>query len=146
MAVYLASFAPTTGPNALAAQIEARTAPRVLDSTGARIYSASCAVCHQPGRGSELFGVRPSLALNSNVHASTPDNLIRTILHGIETPALPELGAMPAFRNTFDDRQVTALVRYLRAQFAPDAPDWADVEESVARLRRAPAKGDDGSS
>ena len=91
MAVYLASLAPAAAPNALAAQIEARTVPRVVDGMGARIYSGSCAVCHQPGRGSELFGVRPSLALNSNIHAATPDNLIRTILHGIETPALPGL-------------------------------------------------------
>jgi nicotinate dehydrogenase subunit B len=151
MAVYLASLAPAAGPNApgpnaLAAQIEARTAPRVVDGVGARIYSGSCAVCHQPGRGSELFGVRPSLALNSNVHAATPDTLIRTILHGIETPALPDLGPMPAFRNTFNDGQVTALVRYLRGQFAPDAPEWGGVEESVARLRRMPAKGGDGAS
>jgi nicotinate dehydrogenase subunit B len=136
MAVYLGSFAPTAPEaNPVAAQIEARTAPRVVDSLGARLYDGACAVCHQPGRGSALFGVRPSLALNSNLHAATPDSLIRVILHGVETPALPTLGAMPAFGNTFDDAQVTALTRYLRTQFAPDQPAWTNLEKTVARLR-----------
>ncbi len=136
MAAYLASLAPGATTNEAAAlQIEARTAPRVADSIGARIYSGSCAVCHQPWRGVELFGVRPSLALNSNLHAATPDNLIRIILQGIETPALPELGAMPAFHKTFDDAQAAALVRYLRAQFAPDQPAWDGVETAITRIR-----------
>jgi nicotinate dehydrogenase subunit B len=136
MAVYLASFAPAAQTGAaMAAQIEAQTAPRVVDSLGARIYDGSCAVCHQPGRGTPQFGVRPSLALNSNLHAPTPDSLIRVILNGIETPALPSLGAMPAFGRTFDDAQVTALVRYLRAQFAPDQPAWNDIENAMTRLR-----------
>jgi nicotinate dehydrogenase subunit B len=135
MAVYLASFAPAAQAGAAAAEIEARTAPRVVDGLGARLYDGACAVCHQPGRGSALFGVRPSLALNSNLHAATPDTLIEVVLHGIETPALPALGAMPAFGRMFDDAQVAALVRYLRAQFAPDRPAWSGVEEAVARLR-----------
>jgi nicotinate dehydrogenase subunit B len=109
----------------------------VLDGTGARIYEGSCAVCHHPGGGADLFGVRPSLALNSNLHAGSPDSLIRVILHGIEAPALPALGAMPAFRNALDDGQVAALVRFLRTQFAPDQPEWAGVENAVMRLRRA---------
>ena len=135
MAVYLASFGSPATTNATAAQIEARTTPRVTDSLGARNYEGACAVCHQPGRGTAMFGVRPPLALNSNLHAATPDSLIRIILDGIEMPALPALGAMPAFRNTFDDGQVAALVRYLRTQFAPDTPEWSGVETTVTRLR-----------
>jgi nicotinate dehydrogenase subunit B len=138
MASYLASLAPAALQNdAAALQIEARTTPHVADSLGARIYTGSCAVCHQPGGGSELFGVRPSLALNSNLHAASPDNLIRVILQGIETPALPTLGAMPAFNKAFDDAQVVALVRYLRTQFAPDAAAWSGVETAVMRIRGA---------
>ena len=33
--------------------------------------------------GAPLFGSRPSLALNSNLHSAVPDNLIQVILHGI---------------------------------------------------------------
>ena len=136
MAIYLASLAPAVQPNEVAAlQIEARTMPAAADSLGARIYAGSCAVCHQPGRGTELFGVRPSLALNSNLYAASPANLIRVILQGIETPALSELGAMPAFHKTFDDAQVAALVHYLRTQFAPGQPAWGGVETAVTRIR-----------
>ncbi len=149
MAVYLASLAPTPGPapgpaggpaggqaeRALAAI--ARTAPGPADNLGARLYDGACAACHQPGRGPALFGVRPSLALNSNVHAATPDTLIRVILHGIDDPALPALGAMPGFAASLDDAQVAALVGYIRAQFAPDRPAWQGVTEAVRRWRRS---------
>ena len=140
MSVYLASLSPSdAGPTAdLARDTLARTMPGPADSLGARLYDGACAACHQPGRGPLLAGVRPSLALNSNVHAATPDTLIRVILHGLDTPALPDLGAMPAFRDTLDDTQVAALVRYIRAQFAPGLAAWADVEPAVARLRGVP--------
>jgi nicotinate dehydrogenase subunit B len=82
-----------------------------------------------------LFGARPSLALNSNVHSATPDNLIRVVLEGIAVPSNPDLGAMPGFGRTLDDRQVAELVRYVRGQFAPDLPGWTDLEAAVARVR-----------
>jgi nicotinate dehydrogenase subunit B len=61
--------------------------------------------------------------------------LIRVNLQGIETPALRELGAMPAFHRTFDDAQVAALVHNLRSQFAPDQPAWGGVETAVTTRR-----------
>lgn len=136
MAVYLAALAPAPdGAQADRARaIEARTAPTAIDSLGARIYDGACAVCHQPGRGPTLFGVRPSLALNSNVHAETPDGLVRIILEGIQAPAFPELGAMPAFRTTLDANQIAALVRYLRQQFAPDRAPWTGIEQATTRI------------
>ena len=137
MAVYLASLAPApSGSQAERARdIIARTAPGPADSLGARIYDGACAVCHQPGRGPALFGVRPSLAVNSNVHAPTPDTLIRVILHGIEDPAVPELGTMPGFGGNLDDGQVAELVRYIRIQFAPGQPAWTGVEQAISHLR-----------
>ena len=134
MSVYLASLAPA--PSGASAQaIEASTASGPPDSLGARIYDGACAACHQPGRGPTLTGVRPSLALNSNVHAASPDTLIRVILHGITAPARPELGAMPAFSGNLDDHQVAELVRTIRAQFAPGRPAWTDVEQAIVRIR-----------
>jgi nicotinate dehydrogenase subunit B len=38
------------------------------------------------------------------------------ILDSIGSPARPELGTMPAYRNRFNDAQVAELVSYLRAQ------------------------------
>jgi len=61
-----------------------------------------------------LFGARPLLAANTNLHAATPDNLIQVILHGIQEPADDALGYMPAFRDSLNDAQVADLVGYAR--------------------------------
>lgn len=136
-AIYLASLAPAASEPqaALAAAIEARTAPGLADSLGARLYDGACAVCHTPGRGPALFGARPSLALNSNVHGETPDTLVRVILDGIAAPANANLGAMPGFGGSLTNEQLAALANYIRAQFAPGRPAWLQVEQTIARLR-----------
>lgn len=142
MAVYLASFNETAvDQHALAAKLEAATgtSTSAAASVGARLYQGACAVCHEVG-GAPLFGSRPSLALNSNLHSAHPDNLIQVILHGIQTPASPDLGYMPAFKDSMTDGQVAELASYLRRQFAPDKPAWADVHASVGRIRNEIAR------
>ncbi|MGH6702053.1 MAG: molybdopterin cofactor-binding domain-containing protein [Bradyrhizobium sp.] len=142
MAVYLGSFQDNAldrpAQDALAAELESLTGPRVASasSMGARLYEGACAVCHAVG-GAALFGSRPSLALNSNLHGAAPDNLVQVILHGIASPASRELGYMPAFKDSLTDDQLAELVSYLRQQFAPDKPPWADVREAVSRIRQA---------
>ena len=142
MAIYLASFnneaiTPATQED-LATRLEIQTGATALSgsSLGARIYAGACAVCHQVG-GPPLFGSRPSLALNSNLHSATPDNLIQVILHGIDTPVSSDLGYMPAFRNSLNDEQVAELVSFLRRQFAPGKAPWTDVARTVSRVRQA---------
>lgn len=140
MAVYLNSFNdPTDQPtqDALAAKLESATQVTVAASSGARLYQGACAVCHEVG-GLPLFGTRPSLALNSNLHSATSDNLVRVILHGIAEPVSSDLGYMPAFRNSMSDAQVEELVTFLRKQFAPDKPAWTGVHETIARVRSSP--------
>jgi len=138
MAVYLASFNDTAieihAQQARATQLEAETRVAVAGSPGARLYLGACAVCHEVG-GLPLFGSRPSLALNSNLHGTNPDNLIQVILHGINTPAFSDLGYMPGFKDSLNDAQVAELVSFLRGQFAPDKPAWRDVNATVARVR-----------
>ncbi|MBF2967750.1 c-type cytochrome, partial [Pseudomonas aeruginosa] len=91
-----------------------------------RLFAGACLACHHDGDGPRFFGVRPSLALNSNVHADSPDNLLRIILDGIHSPATGDLGYMPGFRHSLDDRQVAALANYLRERFA-GKPAWPDL-------------------
>ena len=133
MAAYVASFSPA--PATTAAALEAQTEPGPPATLGARLYDGACAACHQTGRA--VFGVRPSLALNSNIHGDTPDTLIRVVLQGVD--AFPEHGAMPGFATQFDDGQVAALVRFVRNQFAPGRPPWEGLEQTVARLRASPS-------
>ncbi len=138
MAVYLASFNAALLPSqeALAAKLESTTRVTFAPSPGARLYQGACAVCHEVG-GLPLFGSRPSLALNSNLHSAQPDNLIQVILHGIRQPAYSDLGYMPAFKDSMNDAQVAELVSFLRGQFAPDKPAWNDAASAVSRIRQA---------
>ena len=62
-------------------------------SGGARLFAGACLACHHDGDGPRFFGVRPSLALNSNVHADSPDNLLRIIL-GASTARPPATSAI----------------------------------------------------
>ncbi|KAA1011068.1 molybdopterin-dependent oxidoreductase [Paraburkholderia panacisoli] len=142
MAAYLASLnplEPNADPAATARQYEqASTITGAPAGLGARLFDGACAACHHTGSGPQLFGAHPSLALNTNLHSASPDNLIRVILDGIGSPARPELGTMPAYRDSFNDAQVAELVSYLRQQFAGGKPAWQDVKASVARIRATP--------
>jgi nicotinate dehydrogenase subunit B len=144
MAVYLGSFNEKpigkAEQEALAAKLETSTGTQAVSasSPGARLYDGACAVCHEVG-GAPLFGSRPSLALNSNLHSTAPDNLIQVILHGIAAPASSDLGYMPGFKASFNDRQIAELVSYLRRQFAPDKPPWTGIDAAIGRLRQATA-------
>jgi len=139
MAIYLASVNGAIDQLTLKARVrelEARTRVGVASSPAARLYQGACAVCHEIG-GLRLFGSRPSLALNSNLHSGRPDNLIQLILHGIAKPAFSDLGYMPAFKDSMNDAQIAELVVFLRRQFAPDKPAWTDVPAAVGRIRQS---------
>jgi nicotinate dehydrogenase subunit B len=133
---YIASF-DTRNEAASAAQLDAAAAARLAAtagaSQGARIFSGSCGACHD-GNAAFMFGNRPSLALNSNLFATRPDNLIRVILNG-SSSALPGGGAMPAFGTILNDAQLADLVAYLRSSFAPGEEAWTDVSAQIARIR-----------
>ena len=141
MAVYLSAFNDNAiskpAQDVLAAELETLTSTRAVSasSIGARLYDGACAVCHQVG-GAPLFGSRPSLALNSNLHSAVPDNLIQVILQGIASPVSSDLGYMPGFKDSMTDDQLAELVAYLRRQFAPDKPPWTGVRAAVGQARQ----------
>jgi nicotinate dehydrogenase subunit B len=142
IAHYVASFNPPSRagqPVPQVADVEARSAAAALRLSGAtdRLYQSACAVCHQGNAGVPQFGVKPSLALNTNLHSARPDNVIQAVLHGVTAPPHAGIGYMPGFADSLDDAQVTELVHYLRARFAPDAPPWRDVGEAVAHIRKS---------
>jgi nicotinate dehydrogenase subunit B len=107
---------------------------------GARIFAGACASCHSASTA------LPSLALNTNLHSDTPDNVLQAMLHGVEAPAIvasavgkemPEIAEMPSFSDSLNDDQLKDLTRYLRARFAPDKPSWADVDGALQRAKSA---------
>src|SRR3954454_21824933 len=142
MAVYLGEFNTNTisrsAQDELAVKLETSTATRVVSTSpmGARLYEGACAVCHRVG-GPALFGSRASFGINGNLPSAAHDNLIRVILEGIPLPSSSDLGYMPAFKDSMSDQQVAELVSYLRQQFAPDKPLWADVPAAVRQARQA---------
>ncbi len=138
IAEYISSF-DTRTEAASAAELDAAAASRLAEtagaSQGARIFSGSCAACHE-GDAAFMFGNRPSLALNSNLFAARPDNLIHIILRG-SSSVVSGGGAMPGFGSVFSDAQLADLVTYLRSSFAPGEPAWTDLPERIAALRNA---------
>lgn len=141
MAIYLASLAPVGVPEADPEQIlalETRSDEidlRLKGLLGTRIFHGACAACHEAGTGPTLLGSRPSLALNTNLHSDSPDNLLQVIVHGINQPAMGELGYMPGFGDSLSDTQIAAVASYMRARFAPDRPAWQELESAAARIR-----------
>uniref|UniRef100_UPI0028A7A505 molybdopterin cofactor-binding domain-containing protein n=1 Tax=Rhizobium sp. TaxID=391 RepID=UPI0028A7A505 len=146
MATYLASLNET--PVETAAQSEAaivasdaaKASAARISPSGERLFNGACATCHT---GNTILS---SLALNSNLHAATPDNLIQAILNGVEAPAIlaqttgreaPEVMSMPAFRKQLNERQIKDLTDYLRARFAPDKLGWSNTADAIERVTAA---------
>ena len=128
-----------TTPAVVAAPVAATPPVFGQHVNGERIYQNACAVCHEAGSGPTLFGAKPLLALNTNLHAATPDNLVQVILHGIQSPANEALGHMPAFKDSLDDAQILDLTAYLRARFAPEEKAWPHDTTAINKLRAAAA-------
>ena len=99
---------------------------------GAAVFAGACASCHDP---SKTTMKTVPLALTTSVNAPDPRNLIHVILNGI-WPQAGEPGAlMPGFAAELTDKQVAALVAYLRAHFST-RPAWDDAPESVREISR----------
>jgi len=136
IATYLTSFQRGDKTAGTADKLNQQTETHVepLTSEGARLFSGACMACHAQVKGAQMVGVRPSLALNTNLYAATPDNAIRVILDGIQNPAKTDLGFMPAFRHNLSDAQIAVLLNYLREEYAGKNP-WPELQKRVTEVR-----------
>lgn len=126
---------------AIAAAETAKETARLSFPEGARLFEGACSACHE--------GASPlaSLALNSNLHSTRPDNLIQSVLHGVRAPANlvaehgtnSEVMSMPSFRDSLSDRQIANLANYMRARFAPGEAGWDGLEQTASALRSTSA-------
>lgn len=140
IATYLMSYRDAKAPAGDAqALIREKTAtPKLaLDAEGYRLYQGACMGCHRADPSGSTFGVRPQLALNTSLHAASPDNAILSVLEGIQKPAHPDLGTMPAFRHSLSDTQIATLLNTMRAQYG--LQEWKDLPAKVGQLRQQTA-------
>jgi nicotinate dehydrogenase subunit B len=128
---------PSTSTSMTAETLIARSREQaaVLRGPAQRLFESACGACHHDGDGPELVGLNQPLALNPNLHSARPDNLLRTILDGIQDPAFMAIGHMPAYRHALTDAQITELAAYMRQRFAPDQPAWNGLLAAVAQAR-----------
>jgi len=145
MASYLASFQPAVSEAKADEQarraVENARLNQPAPGAAQRLFDGACAACHHDGNGPTLLGANTPLALNSQLSSARPDNLLRTILEGVRSPASKDIGFMPSFADALDDRQIAELAQYMRARFAPQEPAWKDLPQKVREARSQHAAG-----
>jgi mono/diheme cytochrome c family protein len=128
IAAYVAAQMPDRDP-APAAQ---RVQPAISD--GETIFAGACAVCHVVP--SSISGGTVPLGLTTSLNAPDARNVIHVILEGLNPESGDKGPMMPGFAAGLTDKQVAALVDYLRAQFT-DRPAWNDVPREVSGVRQS---------
>ena len=140
VATYLKDLAPQTSTSSLTPTPEGRRhssstpSTKVLD-LGAKIYEQHCEQCHQ-SQGQGVPGAYPALANNRAVLLSDPTNLVQSVLYGgypVSTALNPRPFGMPPYILTLEDREIAAVLTYLRTQWGHRAPEVTPLQ--VSRIR-----------
>jgi mono/diheme cytochrome c family protein len=103
------------------------------ESEGGKIYSAACAGCHDNGRPPPYSGIH--LGLSTAISADDSRNLANIVLSGVRPVEGERSPIMPGFAPVMNDREVAALLGYLRLRFSRQ-PAWSDLEGTIAEARR----------
>jgi mono/diheme cytochrome c family protein len=101
--------------------------------TGAQLYDAWCAACHQARGQGSFDGGLPPLFHNTALGSANTNNLVAVILYGIVRQAESPEVVMPGFAQDLTDPQVASLARYLVRQYGN--PRAAVTAEQVSALR-----------
>jgi mono/diheme cytochrome c family protein len=104
--------------------------------SGAQLFDAHCATCHQAGGQGSFDGRLPSLFHNTVLGRDNGANLVMAMLDGVQREQ--EQGdaletRMPAFRKVLSDTQVATLATYLTATYGN--PQVKVSAEEVRTLR-----------
>jgi mono/diheme cytochrome c family protein len=136
--------------NALGLDAALTNAVQTVDpySLGKRLFSDTCAKCHQPD-GQGLAGQYPPLVGSEWVLASGSARMIRIVLDAVQGPITVKgaqfNNSMTPWRDTLTDRQIAGVITYVRTQ-----QEWGNTAspvtpEEVAAIRkkteRRPALG-----
>lgn len=132
IAVYLKAL---PGQGGAAPQPLAAEAPVMRE--GAKIYRDECSACHTES-GSGQAGLFPAFTRNPAILAENPVTLVRVTLQGAQgvgTTASPTAPSMPAFAGLMSNRQIAAVLTYIRNSWGNAAP--AVRADAVSRARNS---------
>jgi mono/diheme cytochrome c family protein len=104
---------------------------------GQAIYVDNCSACHTES-GAGLAGLFPPLKANPLVQAPDPSNLMRLVLEGGKNAATghaPTGTAMPAFGWKLSDKEVAAVLTYVRSSWGNAAHAVSANEVSSIRQK-----------
>ncbi len=110
--------------------------PLILE--GKKVYITYCASCHQ-ANGGGVPGQFPPLAKSDWVNVEGPNRLVRIVLNGMGGPitvnGVEYNNNMLAWRDQLNDRQIAAVLSYIRN-------DWGNKgtlvqPEEVTKIRQA---------
>ncbi|MHC4953433.1 MAG: c-type cytochrome [Planctomycetota bacterium] len=111
--------------------------PESLVDLGKKLFTAHCVSCHQQS-GKGVPGQYPPLD-GSKWVTEHPERAKRILLHGLDGPITVQgetyNGNMPAFGTKLKDRQIAAVLTYIRSAWSNEADDVPT--ESVAATREA---------
>jgi mono/diheme cytochrome c family protein len=119
-----------------------------MRAEGKRIFEVTCILCHQAtGLGKE--GIAPPLAGSEWVQAPKGDRIARIVLNGLSGPINVKGQdynlAMLAWRDTYNDDQIAAVLTYIRSQWGnkggPISPDV--VKAARAEAHPGPMSADE---
>jgi mono/diheme cytochrome c family protein len=122
---------PGTAPQS--AGLQAPT-PSASSEPGSRIYTTSCASCHESGRELPLGGMK--LAASTAIGGESAENLVNIVLNGLPAAGSSVQPVMPGFAGVLTDAQLEDLVRYLRSSFG-QKPVWTNLQEVMRAARGA---------
>lgn len=86
--------------------------PALAAPDGKALFAANCSACHQ-AQGEGIEGAFPALAKNKFV-VGDPKLVASTVLNG--------RGGMPAFRDSLQDDQLSAILSFVRSSWGNKAP------------------------
>lgn len=111
-----------------------------LFAEGKRLYADTCGKCHQ-ANGQGVPGQYPPLAESEWVNTPRADLMIMIVLDGLQGPiqvkGVTYNQAMVPWRDVFNDRQIAAVISYVRGE-----KEWGNTAtpitpEQVAAVRAA---------
>jgi mono/diheme cytochrome c family protein len=113
---HVLGFQPASGPNSF--------------NLGKAVYhKPSCVLCHQPN-GQGTSGQFPPLAGSDWVLEPEPGRIIRAVLHGmqgspikINDQSFNFSASMVAWKDTFSDEEIAAVVTYIRQEWGNKASE-----------------------